>query len=306
MYAENDAFGGFDRGIGQASVKRGDVVPRSVADALRMADAAMDYLNSSAAELNGAACGEALTAMGRIQAKFAAAHAALLRRFDTADAHDADGCANSSAWLAARAGLSKSDARAAVRQMRQLGERPHLRDALTAGAITQSWAAAIADWTRKLPAALRDETDKIILGAAAAGASFDDLATIAGLAIEKWRSQRPEDNRTQEQRFHDSLQEACQLLIRACMVPDRAGADTQAVVHIPISQLRQMPGASELEDAWVKARLGEPDYLTGEDAMVAACDVMTVPVVTGHADMTPTDDRRTHGGQGDRYYSSGS
>ena len=340
MYAEKDAFGGFDRGIEQASVPRGDVAPRSVAEALRMADSAMDYLNSSAAELNGPACGDVLTAMGRIQAKFAAAHAALLRRFDTADAHDADGCANSSAWLAAKAGLSKSDAREAVRQMRQLGERPHLRDALTAGAITQSWAAAIADWTRKLPAALRNETDKIILGAAAAGASFDDLATIAGLAIEKWRSQRtdededndrfkdrclklgttfggaavirgdltpecaadvaavlealgkkrgPEDNRTQEQRFHDGLQEACQLLIRARRVPDRAGADTQAVVHIPISQLRQMPGASELEEAWLKARLGEPGYLAGKDAEVAACDAMTVPVVTGHPDMTVID-----------------
>lgn len=52
MYAEKDAFGGFDRGIGQASVLRGDVAPRSVADALRMADAAMDYLNSSAADLS--------------------------------------------------------------------------------------------------------------------------------------------------------------------------------------------------------------------------------------------------------------
>src|ERR1700756_1555544 len=157
MYAERDAFGGFDREIGQDGVPRGDVAPGSVAVALRMADVALDYLNSSAAELDGAACGEGLTAMGRVQAKFAAARAALLRRFDAADAHDADGCASSSAWLAAKAGLSKKDARAAVRQMRQLGERPHLRDALTAGAITQSWAAVIADWTQKLPTAMRNE-----------------------------------------------------------------------------------------------------------------------------------------------------
>jgi hypothetical protein len=89
MYAEGNAFGGVD--------PEGDVAPRSVAEALRMADAAMDYLNASAAVMNGAACGEVLTAMGRIQAKSAAAHAALLRRFDAADAHDADGCASSSA-----------------------------------------------------------------------------------------------------------------------------------------------------------------------------------------------------------------
>lgn len=331
MFVEANAFGGDSPGA---------VAPGNIAEALRMADAAMDYLNSSAAGLDGTACGEALAALSRIEAKFTAAHAALLHRFDASNAHDADGCASSSAWLAANAGLSGKDAKAAVRQMRQLGERPRLANALTSGAITQSWAAAIAGWTRKLPAAMRDETDKIILDAAAGGASLSDLATIAGLAIEKWRSQRPdedededrfrdrylkvgatfggaavirgdltaecaaavtavlealgkkrgpEDNRSQEQRFHDSLQEACQLLIRARMVPDRAGADTQAVVHIPLSQLRDMPGAPELEDAWIKAKLGEPGYLSGKDAEVAACDALTVPVVTGHADMTVID-----------------
>jgi HNH endonuclease len=60
-------------------------------------------------------------------------------------------------------------------------------------------------------------------------------------------------------------------------------------VHIPISQLRDMPGAPELEDAWIKAKLGEPEYLAGKDAEVAACDAMAVPVVTGHADMAVID-----------------
>jgi hypothetical protein len=44
----------------------------------------------------------------------------------------------------------------------------------------------------------------------------------------------------------------------------------------------------------VRARLGEPAdpgtaYLTGKNAEVAACDALTVPVVTGHADMTVID-----------------
>src|SRR5215472_14055437 len=65
-------------------------------------------------------------------------------------------------------------------------------------------------------------------------------------------------------------------------VPDRAGADTQVITHIPISQLRQMPGGSAIEDAWINARLGEPGYLAGKDAEAAACDALTIPVVTGH------------------------
>jgi hypothetical protein len=228
--------------------------------------------------------------------------------------------------------------------MRQFGQRPTLHDAVASGDLSQSWAVAIADWTRKLPTAMRDEADKILLEAAAAGATLEDLATIAAAAIEKWRSQRPdpeddfdyrdrylklgltfggtgvirgdltpecaaaltavletlgkrrgtEDDRSEAQRFHDALAEACHLLLRARMVPDRAGADTQVIAHIPISQLRQMPGAADLEDAWLRARLGEHGdpgtaYLTGTDAEIAACDALTVPVVTGHADMSVMD-----------------
>jgi hypothetical protein len=90
----------------------------SAPEALAMASAAMDYLNAAAADLDGMACGEQLIAVGEVQAKLTAAHAGLLRRFDAADAHDADGYGSSSAWKAAKAGLPKKAARAAVRQMR--------------------------------------------------------------------------------------------------------------------------------------------------------------------------------------------
>jgi hypothetical protein len=298
--------------------------------ALKMAGAAMDYVNTAVSGLDGLACGELLVAMGEVQAKLTAAHAAVLRRFDAADAHDADGYGSSSSWLAAKAGMSKKGARAAVRQMRQLGARPLLGSALAAGDVTESLACTIADWTRKLPATMQDETDRILLQAAAAGASLDDLAAIAACAIETWRAQQPdpdepdpgdrylklgttfgdagvirgdltpecntavravlealgkksgpEDDRTEGQRFHDALQLACTLLLRARLVPARAGADTQAVVHIPLSQLRQLPGAQDLEDAWIRARVGQDGYLTGQDAETAACDAQTVPVVTG-------------------------
>jgi hypothetical protein len=108
--ASGDAFA--------ASTDRGfDSAPQ----ALAMADAAMDYLNAAVAGLDGSACGDLLIALGAVQAKLTAAHAALLRRFDAAGAHDADRHGSSSAWPAARAGMSTKDARTAVRQMRQLG-----------------------------------------------------------------------------------------------------------------------------------------------------------------------------------------
>ena len=307
----------------------------SPGDALRAARSAFDFLNSAQLDLDGNGCGELLIGLGEVQARLTAAHARILRRFDAADAHDADGYGSSSAWLAAKAGVPKKEARILVRQMRQLGERPLLDAALAAGEVTDSLAFTIAGWTRKLPAGMRAETDKILLEAAAGGASLDDLATIAACAIEKWRQQQPdpdgpddgfddralklgvtfggagvlhgsltpecasavravvealgkkagpEDDRTEEKRFHDALQLACELLLRARLVPDRAGADTMVIAHIPLSQLRQMPGAADLEEGWIRARLGEDGYLAGKDAEAAACDAPVVPVVTAATD----------------------
>src|SRR5580693_10172751 len=311
----------------------------SVAEALRMANATMDYLNSpEAADLDAAACGSVLRSLAEVQAKFTAAHAAVLARFDAADAHDSDGYGNSAAWLMAMTDMTRGDARAEVWQMRLLRDHPEMAAALADGDISQSQALAIADWTRKLPAELRAETISILVQAARSGASLDDLRMIAGVALQKWRAQQPdgdddgfddryvqvgttfggagvirgnltpecaaavqavlealgkkadtEDVRTEGQRFHDALQSGCELLIRAKMVPDRAGADTHVAVHIPLGQLRDMPGAPELEEAWLRGTAGEPGYLTGKDAEAAACDAFAVPVVTGHADMRVVD-----------------
>jgi hypothetical protein len=318
----------------------GEAFGGSVAEALRVACAAADFLNSpAAADLDGTGCGDVLVALGELRSKLAAAQAGFLRRFDAADAHDADGYATSSAWLAAMAKLARSDAKAAVRRMRELTARPRLAGGLAAGDISESWVSQIARWTKGLPAELRDATDKILVDAAAAGASLDDLAAIVACVLEQWRSEHPdpdgddgfedryvqvgttfggagvirgdltpecaaavqavlealgkrrgpEDYRSEAQRFHDALQHGCELLIRAKMVPDRAGADTQVIVHVPLGQLRRLPGGSAIEQAWLNAAAGDPGYLTGAGAQAAACDALTVPVVTGHADMSVID-----------------
>jgi hypothetical protein len=311
----------------------------SVAEALRMANATMDYLNGpGAADLDPAACGTALRSLAEVQAKFTAAHASVLARFDAADAHDSDGYGTSVSWLDAMANMTRPDAKAEVRRMRLLRDHPVLAAALASADISKSWALAIADWTRKLPAELRAETISILVQAARAGACRDDLRLIAGVALEKWRASRPdadddgfddryvqagttfggagvirgnltpecaaavqavleslgkkagaEDVRTEGQRFHDALLAGCELLIRAKMMPDRAGADTHVAVHIPFPRLRQHPEAPGQEEVWLRGTAGEPGYLTGKDAEAAACDAVAEPVVTGHADMRVVD-----------------
>jgi Domain of unknown function (DUF222)/HNH endonuclease len=315
--------------------------PGTAADALRMAGAGLDYLNSpAAAGLDPAALGGVLAALGQLQSKLAAAHAEVLRRFDAANAHNEDGYGTPGRWLTAMTRTTRSGARAAVAEMRQLRAHRDIAAALAAGTITKSLGFEIADWTGKLPEELRAATDKILLEAAAAGADADDLKLIAVAAYEKSRSRQPdgeedarrfrdrwvrlgvtfggaacvrggltpecaaalgavleslgkkagpEDVRTEDQRSHDALQLACEMLLRANLVPDRAGASTRVEAHIPLSQLRAMPGAPDLEDAWLRAKAGEDGYLTGKDAETAACDAVTVPVVTGHPGLDVID-----------------
>jgi hypothetical protein len=319
----------------------GEQVPLSVAEALRMAEAAMDFLNGDGRDaLDGASAGDVLESMTGISAKFAAARAAILARFDAAREHDAEGFGSSAAWLAAKGKVTRRDANAEVRLMRQLRAHPVLARALARKDITDSWARQMADWTRKLPADWRDDVDTLLVDTAAAGANFEDLAVVAAAAYAKWRQQQPdpddpddgyedrylklgttidnagrvnanltpectaavqavlealgkkagpEDDRTEPQRFHDALQLACELLIRAKMVPDRAGADTHVDVHIALADLLAMDGAAGLTSAWLAALAGEPGCLTGKDAETAACDALIVPVVTGHPDLTVVD-----------------
>ena len=165
----------------------------SVAEALRMTRAGLDYLNGpGTGELDAAACGLVLQSLGEIEATFTAAHAAVLARFDAADAHDSDGYGNSAAWLMAMTDMTRPDAKTKVWRMRLLRDHPAMAGALAGAEISTSQALAIAKWTKQLPAELRAETIRILVQAATAGASLDDLRIIAGVALHKWRASRPD------------------------------------------------------------------------------------------------------------------
>jgi hypothetical protein len=87
----------------------------SVAEALRMTRAGLDYLNGpGAGELDTASYGSVLRSLGEIEATFTAAHAAVLARFDGADAHDSYGYGTSAAGLMAMADMTRPDAKTKV------------------------------------------------------------------------------------------------------------------------------------------------------------------------------------------------
>jgi hypothetical protein len=319
----------------------GDEGPVTVTDALRMADAALGFLRDpGAASLLPVELGGALEAVGVLSGKLATARAAILARFEAERAYTADGHGSATAWLKARGRVTGKAAAAQVRQMRQFRDHPAIENAVATGEVSQSWAGELAEWTRKLPPDWRHDVDKLLADTASAGARLEDLAVVAQAAYEKWRSQQPdpddsddgfddrfltlgatldnagrvngnltpectaalqaildslgkragpEDERTEAQRYHDALQLACELLLRARLVPDRAGADTRVDAVINLARLLGLPGAGELQEAWLAALAGEHGYLDGLDAEVAACDAVITPVVTGHLDLAVVD-----------------
>ncbi|WP_300605984.1 DUF222 domain-containing protein [Trebonia sp.] len=209
--------------------------PRSVADALRLLGAGLDFLNSPAGdELATAALGEVLVSLGGLRAKFAAAHAAFLRRFDAAGAHDADGYGTPASWLAARTQMTRKDAKAAARQMRRLSAHPGVAGAMAAGQVSESCGLQITELARKLPEELRAQTGTILLQAAAAGASVDDLTLIAAAAWEQWRAQHPDPD-DDDDGFDDRYLAAGTTfggaaVLRGSLTPE-CGAAVQAVLE---------------------------------------------------------------------------
>jgi hypothetical protein len=183
------------------------------------------------------------------------------------------------------------------------GTEKILAEAAGAGAslddLATITAAALAQWEADHP----DEDDEgtfpdrflqVETTLGGAGVIRGDLtpecaAAVTAVLEALGKQAGPEDDRSTPQRFHDALQLACELLLRAKLVPDRAGADTQVVANISLRDLRAMPGASGLEDVWIRALLGADGYLTGEDAQAVACDAMIVPIVAGKLDPAVLD-----------------
>ena len=183
----------------------GDGVPGSVGEAIAVLGSALDFLNGPAGEaVEPAALGQVLEALAGIDAKHAAARQRFIARFDAHDCHDADGYQSTAAWLAGRAGMAPGKAKGEARAARQMtGKHPGLADAMAGGCLSPSWAAKIAEWTGKFPAEERGGVERLLLEAAAAGATLDDLYLLFVTALEAWRSQHPDPDQDGDDGFDD-------------------------------------------------------------------------------------------------------
>jgi hypothetical protein len=235
--------------------------PATATEAAATARAALAWLaGTDAAALTAAERAECLRVLEQAESARTAARASILSAFRASNDGRADGHGSARTWLAWQTRITGGAASGAMGWMRRLAAHPLVHGALADGEISASWARQICDWTSKLPAGTRDDTDSILLAAARGGT---DLTDLGGLAEELRRHTAkpdtgpddgfddrsvtldttfggagtlrgnlmpsaaaalqavlealgkkagPEDTRTQPQRDHDALEEACRRL----------------------------------------------------------------------------------------------
>ena len=114
-----------------------------------------------------------------------------------------------------------------------------------------------------------------------------------------------EDDRTQEQRYHDALAEAMRRLVASGMLPERAGQPVKVWAHICLADLLRLDGDSALQEEWtaqVRARWAAHRaaasetganggaWLDGDAAEAIACDAAMAPIVTGDVNVDALGD----------------
>jgi hypothetical protein len=104
----------------------------------------------------------------------------------------------------------------------------------------------------------------------------------------------PEDTRSAPQRRHDALEEACQRLISAGMLPGRDGQSLHMYAHLDLATLAGLADGGSPPEAGHGTRpaAAPPDSWCphGPEADAAACDATVIPVVTGQVDTAALDD----------------
>ena len=114
-----------------------------------------------------------------------------------------------------------------------------------------------------------------------------------------------EDDRSQEQRYHDAVAEAMRRLAAAGLLPERAGQPVKAWAHISLADLILLDADSALQDQWTahvreqwaarraqasETGANEGAWLDGDAAEAIACDAAMAPIVTGDINVAALED----------------
>jgi hypothetical protein len=142
----------------------------SVGEAIEMAHAALGYLAAAdAAQFAAETQAVCLRGLGQADAIATAARASFLSAFTAGQGYSADGDYSARAWLMHRTGITRGAAASHTAWANRAGTHPQVIAALAAGDLSESYGRTICRWTDRLPEKFREESDELLVKAAAAG-----------------------------------------------------------------------------------------------------------------------------------------
>ena len=169
--------------------------PASAREALDMVRAGLGYLAAAdATQLSTATQAECLRELEQAGAVLTAARAFILAGLTAGQGYADDGDYGAVSWLMHRTGITRGAAVGHTAWARRAGTHPEVVAALAAEQVSESVGRLICLWTGKLPEKFRDESDELLVAAAAAGLGLEELAALFAQMYERARGDLPDQD----------------------------------------------------------------------------------------------------------------
>jgi hypothetical protein len=160
-----------------------------------MVRAGLGYLAAAdAAQLSAATQAECLRELEQADAVLTAARAFVLAGFTAGQGYAGDAGYSARSWLIHRTHITPGAAVGHTAWARRTGTHPTVLAALAAGQVSASVGRLICLWTGKLPEKYQEESDGLLLAAAAAGLAVEELAALFAEMYERARGDLPDED----------------------------------------------------------------------------------------------------------------
>ena len=167
--------------------------PACAREALDMVRAGLGYLAAAdAAQLSTASQAECLRELEQNDATATAARASILAAFTAGQGCAGDAEYSAVSWLMHRTGITRGAAVGHAAWAGRTRTHPRVVAALAARQVSESVGRLICLWTNRLPEKFREESDEVLLAAAAGGLGVAELASLAAQMYERARGDLPD------------------------------------------------------------------------------------------------------------------
>jgi Domain of unknown function (DUF222) len=167
----------------------------SVGEALDMVRAGLGYLAAAdATQLSAVTQAECLRELEQAGAVATAARASILAAFTAGQGYAGDAEYSAVSWLMHRTGITRGAAVGHAAWAGRTRTHPKVVAALAAGQVPESVGRLICLWTGRLPEKFREESDEVLLAAAAGGLGPEELASLVAQMYERARGDLPDED----------------------------------------------------------------------------------------------------------------